>query len=121
MRAYAPSLAHSLDPLPPHLSVAVARSPGFPRAVSIGFPMCHDQVFELEDKVGTVHNVLLLDDDVTARVAATDGASNAAATATFDKEQRPVVDHFATLGKVFTVDARASDGEFTAAVVEILT
>ena len=76
---------------------------GFPRAISMGFPMVHDQVFELEAKVGNVHNVLLLDNDVTAGVAFSGDVSNAAAAALFKKEQRPIVDHFATLGKVFTV------------------
>jgi adenylate kinase family enzyme len=91
---------------------------GFPRAKSIGFPMCHDQIFELEATIGTVHNVLFLDDDVTCGAAST---SNAMASVVFNKEQQPTLDHFNALGKVFTVDTRTGGENFTDVVREILT
>jgi adenylate kinase family enzyme len=83
---------------------------GFPRVVSAGFPHVHDQVFELEARVGPVKGCIVLEASWDARVART-GAKSAgelaqlkAAVDTFRREKLPVHTLFERLGKAVTID-----------------
>jgi adenylate kinase family enzyme len=86
---------------------------GFPRAVSLGFPSVHDQVFALEARIGPIRGCIGLVASEAVRVeragAKTPGevAAVREKVATFLREKQPVLNFFAGVGKAVTIDSGA--------------
>lgn len=97
---------------------------GFPRLVSDGHPAVHDQVYELEQRLGAVRSVVALEADLSARRARIGPAPTigqeadlARSVDTYAREKAPVFAFFERAGKAHVLDTSKlnSDQLFEAA------
>lgn len=80
---------------------------GFPRVVSDGFPLVHDQVQLLRETLGPAHFLIHLDADRVHRIERANNDADAvdAATEVFLREKLPVVRHYERLGLAYRISA----------------
>lgn len=89
---------------------------GFPRLVSDGFPGAHDQCYALEEDVGPVRGMVVLEASVEDRKARVGGAASVGDQAallrsvdTFAREKLPVLRFYEAAGKALVVDTTGKD------------
>ena len=89
---------------------------GCPRVVSDGFPSVHDQVYELETRLGGVRAAIALEADMTTRRARIGPAPTIGQEAglarsldTYAREKAPVVAFFERAGKARVLDTAKLD------------
>lgn len=83
---------------------------GFPRVVSAGYPLAHDQVVALEESIAPVKAVLHLDATEETRVVRSGGDLDAVkeASEVFGREKLPIVRYFESLNRAVTIDANGT-------------